>query len=543
MKKLKQLIDESSEWLFIPAIPTPNGRIHLGHIAGPFLKLDIMARAQRRLGALAYVISGSDVYESHILKKAEETGDTPEHICNTFHSLCLADLEALNIKFESYFNPLSEDLNADYHKFHKAYLDKLVETGKTFNRNGKYLYSPGADKFILGCWLSGDCPNCHEPSGSYQCENCGIQYQPEELINPYSNSGESDIEIVETPSLFLDISDVMNRVEAKWEVMEVPEHFREICRLFFQNQNGIIRLTTPDKWGVTYPIEGSDVTQVVFTYSSLYIYSMFIGEVYKKYFSKDDKNAFDKDSKLKIAIAFGIDNTIPHIMTALALADCVPEYKSFDFFVPNYFYHLENDKFSTSREHVIWGADIINKTSVNTDAVRYYLINECPEEDATKFIIKDFIHTNNQLLCNKLQKKVHNAWTLMKDSHIPVIDPNLDSKLFEIMKAQTECMTPPSHTIRYGNQLLMDWVDYLDEIDQEQMIWWIKGLALLASPIMPEFSDSIWNHLGNKGINIARFYEQKPFKKSSLPIWFSQVSEADLHTILPDSLIFNSQTL
>ncbi|QHI35950.1 Methionine--tRNA ligase [Kordia antarctica] len=540
MEKLKQLIDETSEWLLIPAIPTPNGRIHLGHIAGPFLKLDIIARAQRRLNSKASVFCGSDVYESHILKKAEETGKTPEEICNTFHSLGKADLEALNIKFACYFNPLSKELNADYHKFHKAYLDKLVKTGKTFERNGKYLYSPGSDKFILGCWLSGECPNCNQPSGSYQCEKCGTQYQPEELINPYSNNGESDIEIIETPSLFLNISDVMDRVESKWEEMKVPEHFRKICRSFFQDQKGVIRLTNPDKWGVTYPVKGSDYTQVVFTYSSLYIYSLFIGEVYKKYFSKDNKNAFHKNSNLKIAISFGIDNTIPHIMSALALALTVSEYKSFDYFMPNYFFHLEKDKFSTSRGHVIWGADIINKTSVSADALRFYLIQECPEETATAFSINEFIQINNQLLCTELQKKVHDIWETIDNSHIPIINSTIEDQLFIAIKNQTKCMTPPTQKIRNGTIFLIEWLNYQDKIDQEQLVWWIKGLALLASPIMPEFASSIWNCLGNEGIpSLQEFYNQKPFVKSKLPVWFCKVREIDLLTILPNSLILN----
>ncbi|MFK7784474.1 MAG: class I tRNA ligase family protein [Crocinitomicaceae bacterium] len=542
MEKLKQLVDTTSEWLFIPAIPTPNGRIHLGHIAGPFLKLDIIARAQRRLGAQAHMLSGSDVYESHILKKAEETGKTPEEVCNTFHLLDMADLDALNIEFSNYFNPLSEELNAHYHAFHKSYLDKLVGTGKTSERNGKYLYSPGAERFILGCWLSGECPNCHEPSGSYQCEKCGTQYQPEELINPYSNNNESDIEIVETPSLFLDISGVMDRVEAKWESMGVPENFREICRSFFNDQKGAIRLTNPDEWGVTYPVKGSDVTQVVFTYSSLYIYSLFVGEVYKKYISKENKNAFHKDSNLKIAISFGIDNTIPHIMTALALAFTLPEYKSFDFFVPNYFFHLEDDKFSTSRGHVIWGADIINKTAVSADALRFYLVQQCPEESATTFSVKQFLQTNNELLCSQLQKKVQDTWEHVDGSHIPAIDSDLEDRLYVAVKSQTKCMTPPTQEARNSNLFIIEWLNYRDEVSQEQLTWWMKGLALLASPIMPDFARSIWNHLGNENQpNLQDFYNQKPFVKSHLPIWFNEVSETDLTTVLPDSLIINKQ--
>src|SRR5947209_5131772 len=62
------------DYLLIPGIPTPNGPFHLGHIAGPFLRMDALARYRRMRGDRAVVISGTDAFETHVLLKAVMTG-------------------------------------------------------------------------------------------------------------------------------------------------------------------------------------------------------------------------------------------------------------------------------------------------------------------------------------------------------------------------------------------------------------------------------------------------------------------------------------
>ncbi|MCE0446304.1 hypothetical protein LT493_20765 [Streptomyces tricolor] len=48
----------------------PNGRAHLGHIAGPLLKMDVLRRHVLRGGGRATMISVSDAHESHVLVRA-----------------------------------------------------------------------------------------------------------------------------------------------------------------------------------------------------------------------------------------------------------------------------------------------------------------------------------------------------------------------------------------------------------------------------------------------------------------------------------------
>lgn len=85
-------------YLLIPSVPTPNGRLHLGHIGGPYLSTDILARYLRLCGHSARMITGTDDFESYVTAQAAKEQRTPEQICRYYHSLIADDLAAMDIE-------------------------------------------------------------------------------------------------------------------------------------------------------------------------------------------------------------------------------------------------------------------------------------------------------------------------------------------------------------------------------------------------------------------------------------------------------------
>ncbi|MCM3755016.1 class I tRNA ligase family protein, partial [Bacillus licheniformis] len=53
----------------MPIPPTPNGRLHLGHIAGPYLRMDMLCRYLRSQGHHVRVVSAVDGFDSYVLWK------------------------------------------------------------------------------------------------------------------------------------------------------------------------------------------------------------------------------------------------------------------------------------------------------------------------------------------------------------------------------------------------------------------------------------------------------------------------------------------
>ena len=60
--------------------PTPNGQLHVGHVAGPYLKADHYTRALRTIGKSATLVTGTDDHQSYVLAAARRSGVSPRDL-------------------------------------------------------------------------------------------------------------------------------------------------------------------------------------------------------------------------------------------------------------------------------------------------------------------------------------------------------------------------------------------------------------------------------------------------------------------------------
>ena len=102
------------KYLIIPSVPTPNGRLHLGHIGGPFLTADVLARALKRQGHEVKMCCGTDSYESFVLREAAKKNQSAEEICHHYHGQIAKDLKRMAIDIDTFINPLSDDCHQRY---------------------------------------------------------------------------------------------------------------------------------------------------------------------------------------------------------------------------------------------------------------------------------------------------------------------------------------------------------------------------------------------------------------------------------------------
>jgi methionyl-tRNA synthetase len=61
------------KYLLVSAMPTPNGGLHLGHLAAQFLPQDIFKRYHKPRGKIVEFYSGFDVYDNAISVAAKKT--------------------------------------------------------------------------------------------------------------------------------------------------------------------------------------------------------------------------------------------------------------------------------------------------------------------------------------------------------------------------------------------------------------------------------------------------------------------------------------
>jgi methionyl-tRNA synthetase len=490
----------TGRYMFVPEMPTPNGRLHLGHMSGPYLRADILARFLRSRGAEAFIVSGSDVYESHVdLKSTQEHHSIPE-VCNKYHKLIKAELDALDIQCDLYVNPLDPELTSEYVAINRRTIDQLRARGSAVKMPERVLYSEATKRYVAGCWMSGRCPSCGTKSGSYLCEECGTQYDPQDVTDVVVPPSFGEVRELTVLSWFLKLRDR----EALWQQiakMGIEPDFVRIAQRYLQERGDRVRLTNPGSWGMTY----DSPDQVIYTYTALYSFSLFCGELLARQ-QGWDHNPFAHESNCVTIAGFGIDNAIPYLLGVLGTAIESGAARPFDYYLANHFYLLEDAKFSTSRRHLVCATDLA-AAGASADAQRYFLSKVNPEKGKRNFSSASFVETHNDT-CRELGIRIERALSEVNGGPIGTLPPAIGNRLEEIYRVQAISLAFPVPNLEQAVSTLNTWSLFGATLGigtstaaeaATQSYWWLKGLSLLAWPFMPQVSTRIWKRLGHTG--------------------------------------------
>lgn len=518
-------------YLLLPSHPTPNGRLHLGHIAGPYLKMDVLRRALRRRGDDAVLIFPIDSFESYVLLRAHQLGIEPDAVAERYSREIQLDLKALDIGVDLFFDPLADRLYPTYRESIFDRIGSLRNRSALEERIETFLYSAASSRFIVGCWLLGFCPSCGKESGGYSCENCGCHYRPEELASPRSRMDEGELTSVSCRTLSFRMrnpSALLSRVESM-----LPPAFQEIVRRHLARSGPAMRVSVPGSWGVPIAVEGETCSQVVFSgFASLGLLDA-CGRQYAG--QHRTGHPFHPDSDVTTVCSFGIDNTVSRVLSCIGGALEDDSFRPPDFFLLNHFYLLEGAKFSTSRHHAIWAADIGSLSPALPDLVRFHLLETSPEASATDFRISRFLGTADELF-KGWNPVIDRALSNVPAGPAPPVPESLLQTLEEHLAVQETCLDPGSFRSSELPDGIRRWIGVGRSCAQESSYWWLKGLALLAWPVLPRLSSALWSRLGHDGQpGQGSFLQSRPPRGEPI-LLFQHISESDLKGCLPDSL-------
>jgi methionyl-tRNA synthetase len=475
--------DPIKRYLLLPMQPTPNGRLHIGHAAGPYLRADVVARHLRRQGHDVSVISGSDVYENWILLDSRDRACAPAETCWRFHHLIGDDLRGLNVELDDWVCPLDDAHAGHYREVHEALLSSLSRSGTARKVRERLPRAAESGRYVIGVWLLGNCPHCRQPSGGNSCEHCGYHFQPSEILEPRSRLDEGPLAWEDFESWFLSPEQV-DTVISKVRAADVSPAFAEIAIRYLREARGAVRLSQPSDWGIQSEWAGRGGVLS----NPYFVYCLYCAEVYRR-MRQDEWSAFDRRSDVITVGLFGIDNAVGGVAASHALAQAQGELESFDHMVTNYFLDFEGKKCSTSRKHGIWLGELFRSTSVSADELRYSLAGKALERGSDNFSLSEFVDAVNELrgfveavegvaphnggLSGSAARDVHDA-VREQGQHL---DPG---RAFSLVEARA---------------VLDGWMRRGAQSD----VGWQTGLALLAEPIMPVLAKRVWERLGHTG--------------------------------------------
>ncbi|GGQ41618.1 methionine--tRNA ligase [Couchioplanes azureus] len=394
------------------AWPYANGPRHIGHVSGFGVPSDVFSRFMRMSGHDVLMVSGTDEHGTPIQVQADADGVTPRELADRYNRVIVEDLHGLGLSYDLF----TRTTTRNHYAVVQELFTGLHENGYIVAKTTLGAISPSTGRTLPDRYIEGTCPICrYESARGDQCDNCGNQLDPEQLIDPKSRINGETPEFVETEHFFLDLP-AFAQALGKW--LDTREGWRPNVLKFSRNLLDDLQpraITRDLEWGVPIPLDAwrdrADKRIYVWFDAVIGYLSASIEwarrsgdpEAWRKwwspgaggdsrgyYFMGKDNIVFHSVIWPSLLLGYsgeGDKGGKPGSLGALNLPTEV---------VSSEYLTMEGRKFSSSRKVVIYVRDFLER--YDADALRYFIAAAGPESNDTDFTWSEFVRRNNDEL-------------------------------------------------------------------------------------------------------------------------------------------------
>jgi methionyl-tRNA synthetase len=400
--------DVKRKILVAPAWPYAAGKRHLGHVVGFAVPADIYARYHRLKGNDVLMVSGTDEHGTPVMVTADRENVSPREIAERYNKLIREDLRDLGISYDCF----TRTTTRNHARVTTDVFRTLYEHGCLIERETLGAFSASSGNTLPDRYIEGTCPICgYADARGDQCDNCGNQLDPTDLIDPRSIIDGTTPEFRETKHLFLDLPQFADRLRP-W--IEAKQSWRSNVRNFSLSLVDDLRpraMTRDIDWGIPVPVEGypSETKRIYVWFDAVIGYLSAAVEWAQNEGSPDAWRAWWQSPGSAHSYFMGKDNIVFHTVIWPSmllgygqggeLGAGQGELHLPDEVVASEFLTMEGRQLSTSRAVAIYVRDVLER--YDPDPVRYFLTAAGPETQDSDFSWSEFLRRNNdELLAN-----------------------------------------------------------------------------------------------------------------------------------------------
>jgi methionyl-tRNA synthetase len=420
-----------SKVLSAVAWPYANGPRHIGHIAGFGVPSDVFSRYMRMAGHDVLMVSGTDEHGTPILVAADKEGVSAKELADKNNRVIVEDLASLGLSYDLFTRTTTRN--------HYAVVQEMFTTvhdnGYMVEQTTHGAISPSTGRTLPDRYIEGTCPICgYGEARGDQCDNCGNQLAPTDLLNPHSKiNGETPV-FIETQHFFLDLPALAEALVEWLDGREASGTWRPNVIKFSQNILKDIRpraMTRDIDWGIPIPLDGwrEQPTKRLYVWFDAVIGYLSASIEWARrtgnpeawrdwwndpatlsyYFMGKDNITFHSQiwpAELLAYDGLGDKGGKPGLYGVLQLPTEV---------VSSEFLTMEGKQFSSSRGVVIYVRDVLER--YQPDALRYFISAAGPENQDSDFTWAEFVkRTNGELvagwgnLVNRTATMIHRSF-------------------------------------------------------------------------------------------------------------------------------------
>ena len=391
--------------LVAPAWPYANGQRHVGHVAGFAVPADVLARFERLRGSRVLMASGTDEHGTPITYEADKKGIPPREFVDHNSALIVEDLCRLGMTYDIF----TRTTTANHYRVTQDLFLKLHEKGYLVKKTQMGAFDPVSGRTLPDRYIEGKCPICGLPDArGDQCDNCGNQLDPIDLINPHQRGSDAPVEFRETEHFFFDLPAFGEQLKA-W--IERHDSWRPNVRKYSLEfvRNLKPRAITRDlDWGVPVPLPGwvDNPHKKIYVWFDAVIGYLSASIEWAQQRGEPDawKDWWQNPDSWHYYV-MGKDNITFHTVLWPAILMGAGDLHLPDDIVASEYLNMGGKKLSTSRGQVIYVNDVLER--YDADALRYYLMIAGPENQDTDFTWAEFVRRNNDELVATWGNLVH----------------------------------------------------------------------------------------------------------------------------------------
>ena len=519
------------------AWPYANGPRHIGHVAGFGVPSDVFSRYMRMAGHDVLMVSGTDEHGTPILVAADGAGVSARELADQNNRLIVEDLVALGLSYDLFTRTTA----GNHYRVVQDMFATVRDNGYMIEQVTRAAISPSTGRTLPDRYIEGTCPICGaEGARGDQCDNCGNQMDPTELINPHSRINGETPNFVESVHYFLDLPALAEALSAWLDEREQSGTWRPNVIKFSQNFLEDIRpraMTRDIDWGIPVPGWEDQPTKRLYVWFDAVIGYLSASIEWAR--RTGDPEAWRKwwnDPEALSYYFMGKDNIVFHsqIWPAellgyngqgakggtpgdLGVLNLPTEVVSSEFLT------MEGKKFSSSHGIVIYVRDFLSR--YQADALRYFISAAGPETSDSDFTWAEFVRRTNGELVAGWGNLVNRTASMIAKKFGEIPTPgeleDIDRALLDAVEAgfetvgnlirhhrQKAALSEAMRLVGEANKYVTDTEPFkLKAPEQQQrlatVLWTlaqaVTDLNLMLSPFLPHAANDIDRVMGGAG--------------------------------------------
>jgi methionyl-tRNA synthetase len=521
------------------AWPYANGPRHLGHVAGFGVPSDVFSRYMRMAGHDVLMVSGSDEHGTPILVLADKEGVTARELVDTNHPVIAGELADLGCAYDLY----TRTTTANHYAVSQELFLGLWRNGYMVEQTTRGAISPSTGRTLPDRYIEGTCPICgYAEARGDQCDNCGNQLDPTDLIDPRSRIDGEVPEFVETQHFFLDLPALAGALRTWLEGREASGTWRPNVLKFSLNLLDDIKpraMTRDIDWGIPVPLDGwrdQPLKRIYVWFDAVIGYLSASVEWARRSGQPERWREWWNDPEALSYYFMGKDNITFHsqIWPAELLGYAgrgdrggqPGRYGELNLpteVVSSEFLTMEGRQFSSSRGVVIYVRDVLER--YGPDPIRYFICSAGPESQDANFTWAEFVQRNNSELVagwgnlvNRTASMVHKSFGEVPPAG--VLEPVDEAVRERVLRAfdevgellarhrQKAALAEAMRAVGDVNKYVTDTAPFrLKGEDQRErlgtvlhvLVQCVSDLNLVLSPFLPHAANRVHRVLGGEG--------------------------------------------